>query len=294
MQDQPDPCDIISPEFWTRRWEETLSGTPHTVHKGYADPRYWDHAAQEYDHGFDDRARRVLEDTITALKRKKLLFEGARVLDIGCGTGRLAFAMAREGAEVVALDFSAGMIERLRENTPEELSGRIHPVHADWEAKDLAKEGWRRRFDLVVAHMTPAVRSPHSLLKINEASRGGCLLKGWAGKRRNNILEELWPRIMGEPLADRIPDIIFAFNLLYALGFLPDIAFAETAWERRASVSDAAMQYVRYFNGVSPLEEAALEPTIQAYISSIAEQGEVRERSSGRTGSMIWRVSPET
>ncbi len=286
-------CDIASPEFWTRCWEETLTGTPFRVNQGYADPRYWDHAARDYDHGFDERSRRELDDTVSLLKRKRLLFEGARVLDIGCGTGRLAFVLAREGADVAAMDFSEGMLLRLRENLPPELSDRIHPVRADWETMDLAEAGWRRRFDLVVAHMTPAVRRPQSFLKLNEASRGGCMVKGWAGRRRNNLLEELWPRLMNEPLADRPPDIIFEFNLLYSLGFLPDISFAEVSWDRRATVDDAVMHYVRYFAGVSPLSEDALEPPVRGYLESIADQGGVQEKSTGRTGLMTWRVTPE-
>jgi demethylmenaquinone methyltransferase/2-methoxy-6-polyprenyl-1,4-benzoquinol methylase len=36
---------------------------------------------------------------------------GTRALDVCCGTGDLAFGMAGRGAEVIALDFSAGMLE---------------------------------------------------------------------------------------------------------------------------------------------------------------------------------------
>jgi demethylmenaquinone methyltransferase/2-methoxy-6-polyprenyl-1,4-benzoquinol methylase len=39
---------------------------------------------------------------------------GARALDICCGTGDLAFALAARGARVVGLDFNAPMLERAR------------------------------------------------------------------------------------------------------------------------------------------------------------------------------------
>src|SRR5690348_16414497 len=39
---------------------------------------------------------------------------GSRALDVATGTGDLAFALARRGADVVGVDFSEGMLERAR------------------------------------------------------------------------------------------------------------------------------------------------------------------------------------
>jgi SAM-dependent methyltransferase len=51
---------------------------------------------------------------------------GERVLDAGCGTGRLLGPVIRRGAEAVGIDFSAGMLEVARRK----LSG-ASLVHAD-------------------------------------------------------------------------------------------------------------------------------------------------------------------
>jgi malonyl-CoA O-methyltransferase len=40
---------------------------------------------------------------------------GLKVADIGCGTGRHASRLASSGAQVVALDFSTGMMRKARE-----------------------------------------------------------------------------------------------------------------------------------------------------------------------------------
>ncbi|RIA56721.1 magnesium protoporphyrin IX methyltransferase [Dichotomicrobium thermohalophilum] len=52
---------------------------------------------------------------------------GLRVLDAGCGTGALSVAAAERGAEVVAVDLSASLIELARERSPESFprGGRI-------------------------------------------------------------------------------------------------------------------------------------------------------------------------
>jgi SAM-dependent methyltransferase len=46
------------------------------------------------------------------------LAPGARVLDVGCGPGRHAHALAERGIEVLGIDISARFIELARENAP--------------------------------------------------------------------------------------------------------------------------------------------------------------------------------
>ncbi len=55
---------------------------------------------------------------------------GLCVADVGCGTGRHAFRLAGEGADVTALDFSEGMLAKARAKAG---SDRIH-----WRQHDLA------------------------------------------------------------------------------------------------------------------------------------------------------------
>src|SRR4051812_10037535 len=43
---------------------------------------------------------------------------GSRALDVATGTGDLAIALARRGADVVGSDFSEGMLERARRKDP--------------------------------------------------------------------------------------------------------------------------------------------------------------------------------
>ncbi|MGH1341684.1 MAG: class I SAM-dependent methyltransferase [Nannocystales bacterium] len=47
--------------------------------------------------------------------------KGLDVLDVGCGTGRHAHWMARNGAHVTGVDFSLGMLEQLRSKDAPEL-----------------------------------------------------------------------------------------------------------------------------------------------------------------------------
>jgi magnesium-protoporphyrin O-methyltransferase len=57
--------------------------------------------------------------------RELVELRGLRVLDAGCGRGRLAFACAGDGAEVFAFDEDEESIEAARAETPAHLRRRI-------------------------------------------------------------------------------------------------------------------------------------------------------------------------
>ena len=69
-----------------------------------------------------------------------------RVLEIGCGDGRLTRRLARLGAEVEAIDPSATLIRAARQHLPQRLAPRVH-FHVGRAGRlDYPKES----FDLVV------------------------------------------------------------------------------------------------------------------------------------------------
>lgn len=75
----------------------------------FEDPNHWDTAALHYEKTAHPFTARYAE---TALARVPLTPE-TRVLDVAAGTGALALAAARTGAQVLATDFSPGMVARI-------------------------------------------------------------------------------------------------------------------------------------------------------------------------------------
>ena len=74
---------------------------------------------------------------------------GGRVLELGCGTGRVLLAMARAGAQVTGVDASGEMLARCRTMIAledPEIQARVHVHQADARDFSLA-----HRFALVVA-----------------------------------------------------------------------------------------------------------------------------------------------
>lgn len=79
-------------------------------------------------------------------------FNGRRVLEIGCGDGRLTWRYADRAAHVTAIDPFEGSIGRAKEKTPQELKNRVNFRHITFD--DFAAESRELRassaFDIAI------------------------------------------------------------------------------------------------------------------------------------------------
>ncbi len=76
---------------------------------------------------------------------------GSRVLDAGCGTGRVAVELDRRGYTVVGVDVDAGMLAHARAAAPHLPWVRADLAALDRAVLDAAAAGLGTPFDLVVA-----------------------------------------------------------------------------------------------------------------------------------------------
>lgn len=81
-----------------------------------------------------------------AALRRLGAFRGRRVLELGCGDGRLTPGIARDAASVLAFDPDAEAVERARQSLPAELAQRVSYRVASGREIELEPVS----FDLVV------------------------------------------------------------------------------------------------------------------------------------------------
>ena len=119
--------------------------------KTFENPDHWDSAATHYEKTAHPFTARFAED---ALARVALKAE-SRVLDVACGTGALALAAARTGAQVLATDFSAGMVARVAAAGLSNVETRV----MDGQALDLPDAGFDAVFSIFGVIMFPDWRN---------------------------------------------------------------------------------------------------------------------------------------
>ena len=132
----------------------------------------WDTMAARGDsiHGEADFVERLIGD------RK------VRLLDAGCGTGRLAIEMVKRGHHAVGVDLDPDMIELAATKAP----------HVNWHVADLSKMSLGDKFDVIVmAGNIPLFCAPSSQAAIikslaDHVDHDGYLISGFSLESRSD------------------------------------------------------------------------------------------------------------
>ncbi len=179
------------------------------------DAGHWDEKAPGMNQGF----RQGSGDYAAAFLRQ-IHFNGiSSVLDVGCGPGTLALAIARKTGHVYCLDHSRKMLDFLAENARNAAISNYTAIH-------LTKEDdWQYK----VPHCDIVVCSRAGM----DADLGALLLK--LSHHAHHTVYFSYPVGGGfmPPLLNALlkreqahfPDYIYPLNILYQMGFDPNLSF---------------------------------------------------------------------
>ncbi len=206
--------DLISADFdWIQKWREMRKK------RGIVDdPALWDKRALTFG------CAKFGSPYITAFINKLELRPRDSVFDMGCGNGGLAIPLALKGHEVIARDFSTGMLKELEKGARElEVFDKIDYARLSWE------DDWES------AGITPG------MVDVAFASRsvitndlGASLLKLTSVARRyacatisTGFIPAISPTIMQDLGMKMKPscELQYTFNILCQLGYLPSVSY---------------------------------------------------------------------
>lgn len=196
------------------------------------------------------------------------------VLDIGCGSGIYSLAIAPFVKEVVGCDISPMMIDVANERA-EDMEYENITYHAlEWYGADIERLGWEKRFDVVFAHMTPAVDDYGSFEKMIACAKKMCFLQ--KNVRRTDKIEDELFRELGiySPKPDN--GIMHFFEYLWLKGYEPNVLCHKEEWYARRKTEDAVKWYInraRQRAEVTP----QMEEHIRKFVEAREEYGYVTE-----------------
>ncbi|MBD3377744.1 methyltransferase domain-containing protein [candidate division KSB1 bacterium] len=282
MQNKP---DTACPEFWIQEWERFQRH--HKIGCNFRSPEFWNQKAEKYYEdktGSSNRISRVLD----YLERKKILTAGIRILDIGSGPGTFAIPFIERGASVVCVDVSQAMLDQIDARVKPEQKSQLVKKWSSWHDLDLQKDNDCHDFDLVFAHMTPAINSGKELLKMIQASRKWCFLAGWAGNRENQPLDDLHRLFLHEKRKSR--HFHFALNVLYTSGIFPELWFQEHEWSKSIPLQDAINYYTDFFSRLTTHSKHNVRTEISDVLKKRNQDGMITKTHRGSIGAMLWSV----
>lgn len=221
------------------------------------------------------------------METKKILNPSYDVLDIGCGTGAYSIAIAYRVKTVTGVDISPKMIEYGKKQAEELKLENINLFQADWNQFPLAENGYAEHFDVVFAHMTPAVSNAATLEKMIAAAKRYCIL--CKPTRRNDPVYFEVERLMGIEHKGAAFDetIINTFSMLWQLGYSPELTYENQVWNVNRTYEEACQFYINRVKQIKVLNDTDIEKA-KNYLKSIEKDGMISERINTLITTIFW------
>jgi len=193
--------------------------------------------------------RRTTEPVLEVLR--SLVRPGETWIDIGAGGGRYALPLALQGAHVIAVDPSPGMLAVLAEAAVEfDVSG-VELVPGRWPLDDPPKGDV-----CFISHVAYDIADIGPFLDGMEASASRLCVAVLLGEAPATQAAGFWPAVHGEPRA-LLPALPEFLTLLLARGKLPSVWLGEREPVGYAS-AETVQSFARhqlFINEGSPLED---------------------------------------
>ncbi len=248
----------------------------------------WDSIAEDFTErpipSFDD------DQLLGILRRFEMFDAKSRVLDIACGAGGHSLAIAPHVLDVVGIDISPKMLAHARDRATRMGIDNVRFVVGDWNDFDAQAPDGQPAFDLVFAHMTPAIESAETFEKLNAASRGWCVLS--KPIRRTDPLSDGLRELLGihDNRESGAQDILNGFSLLWQRRLDPRVEYRDVVWNHKRPLATAREFYLNRMRTYRDLDAHDLANAEEYLLSKTDADGMVGERTDVTVATLFWHV----
>lgn len=246
--------------------------------------RFWEKKARFYPRPFEDRIFAQTKGILERLRSNGISFRGKKILDIGCGTGIYTLPLAREAEFVLGIDCSFEMLKILREEANRKGIKNVETLNLFFEELDVCKQGLKEEFDIVMAMMTPAIKSREDLVKMEECGKSWFIYMGWVKDRSNPILDLVFS--LHDIKVDGFLGALKICMILNALKRRFHFESFQIFWDFKGTLEDATedlAQYVELY-GKKPKRELII-----SVLKKEEKDGFVEHRTFAEVGLILWK-----
>jgi SAM-dependent methyltransferase len=150
-------------------------------------PEHWDLHVGVYEAVFEPLSNAFAERALDLLAPRP----GARLIDVGAGSGGAALLAAARGAKVLAVDASAGMVERIRERAGAHAAGQIEAETMDGMALAVPGNSFDAAISLFGVILFPdAARGMREIARVLKPD-GRAAVATWTESERYELVSRL-------------------------------------------------------------------------------------------------------
>ena len=175
------------------------------------------------------------------IKTYKGNLKNASVLDIGCGTGIWTLGLSEKVRRIVGIDMSETMIEFANLNKEKIKAENAEFYVSRWKDLKVGEGILSEKFDIVVIHMTPALRNMDDLKKVLDVCKGNCYYTTGV-RRTSNVCDKL--DTLCPERAPRPRTFMYRMaDLLLDLGIRPQLSYDSSVYDMEYTVEDLVNLY---------------------------------------------------
>ncbi|BAQ35198.1 methyltransferase domain-containing protein [Dehalococcoides sp. THU3] len=201
--------------------------------------------------------------------------QGESLLDIGAGAGSFAIPLALHGVNVTAVEPSPRQSGALAKEIQKESLANIRIVHDEWEA--LLPEEITKHDHVMAVYSLEMENIRPALEKMIAVAAKNVLLVHTAGNDLRPALKTLFG-------LQASPDYIYIYNILYQMGFSPDV---EVFCRDYKIPLEVQLEMFSYNPGLNPDELAKLKEHLSDSGKTFTEGGQVWLKRQNRDA-LIW------
>ena len=224
------------------------------------------------------------------LQEAGILESGGTGLDVGCGGGQYSFALEKFGFSMHGTDFSPNMITEAEKHR-DACGSRCSFSVDNWHSLDLREKGWENKFDLVLAHMTPAILNADCFLKLIHASRRAVFLQ--KPTRRFSALQQEIDGLLGAvpPQSNLDGSFAQAFSIAWLLGCSPRTGYRDATWTAEMEIDQAVAFYRSRMDGYFTMGHRQ-EQELQNFLRQRFPEGKVTDVTHTHLAALLFMVTP--